>query len=148
MISKSYSWRKNSCFWKLSNIKKGFSSSENLYQVKNLLTLPKSHCIETKKQDILTIQTSFLRNKTNPKIKHKTICKKIREGDQKNVDIRNKWTSFQKSWAKRLYDDCFPAWETILLYLLGKTFGPSFKFHSNLSFKKSTLKKLPPFYKC
>ena len=30
---------------------------------------------------------------------------------------------------------------------LNKTFGPSFKFHSNLSFKKSSLKKLLPFYR-
>ena len=28
---------------------------------------------------------------------------------------------------------------------LNKTFGPSFKFHSNLSFKKFSLKKLLPF---
>ena len=33
------------------------------------------------------------------------------------------------------------------MYQLNITFGPSFKFHSNLSFKKSSLKKLLPFYK-
>ena len=33
------------------------------------------------------------------------------------------------------------------LYLLKKTFDPSFKFHSNLSFNKSIFKKLLPFYR-
>ena len=33
------------------------------------------------------------------------------------------------------------------MYQLNITFGPSFKFHSNLSFKKSSLKKLLPFYR-
>ena len=33
------------------------------------------------------------------------------------------------------------------LYLLKKTFDPSFKFHSNLSFNKSNFKKLLPFYR-
>ena len=85
-----------------------------------------------------TIQTSFLCN--NPKIKHKTLCKRYENGDLKNVDIRSKINSLQSSWVKRLYDDCFHEWKIILFYQLNKTFGPSFKFHSNLSFKKSSLK--------
>ena len=35
----------------------------------------------------------------------------------------------------------------IPLYQLNKTFRPSFKFHSNLSIKKSSLKKLLPFFR-
>ena len=58
----------------------------------------------------------------------------------------NKVNSLQSSCVKRLYDDCFHEWKIILLYQLNKTFGPPFKFHSNLSFKKSSLKKVPPFY--
>ena len=38
------------------------------------------------------------------------------------------------------------SWEKIIpLYQLNKTFCPSFKFHSNLSFKKSSLRRLLPF---
>ena len=54
-----------------------------------------------------TIQTSFLWNNSNPKIKHKTLCKRYENGGLKNVDIRNKVNSLQSSWVKRLYDDCF-----------------------------------------
>ena len=92
-----------------------------------------------------TIQTSFLWNNSNPKIKHKTLCKRYENGGLKNVDIRNKVNSLQSSWVKRLYDDCLHERKIIPLYQLNKTFGPSFKFHSNLSFKKSSLKKLLPF---
>ena len=94
-----------------------------------------------------TIQTSFLWNNSNPKIKHKTLCKRYENGGLKNVDIRNKVNSLQSSWVKKLYNDCFHEWKIIPLYQLNKTFGPSFKFHSNLSFKKSSLKKLLPFYR-
>ena len=53
----------------------------------------------------------------------------------------------QSSWVKRLYDDCFHEWKIIPLYLINKTFNLSFKFNSNISFKKSSLKKLLPFYR-
>ena len=79
----------------------------------------------------------------NRKIKHKTLCKRYENGGLKNVDIRNKVNSLQISRVKRLYNE----WKIIPLYQLNKTFGPSFKFHSNLSFKKSSLKKLLPFYR-
>ena len=94
-----------------------------------------------------TIQTSFLWNNSNPKIKHKTLCKRYENGGLKNVDIRNKVNSLQSSWVKRLYNDCFHEWKIIPLYLINKTFNPSFIFHSNISFKKSSFKKLLPFYR-
>ena len=107
-----------------------------------IATVP-SHIIKA----LETMQTSFLRNNSNPKIKHKTICKNFREGGLKNVDIQNKVTSLQISWVKSLYGDCFHEWKIIPLYLLKMTFGPTFKFHSNLSFDKPSLKKLLPFYR-
>ena len=45
------------------------------------------------------------------------------------------------------FDDYFHEWKFIPLYMLNKTFGLSFKFHSNLSFNKCSLKKLLPFYR-
>ena len=80
-------------------------------------------------------------------MKHKTICKNFRERGLKTVNIPNKLASLQISWVKRLHVDCFHEWKIIHLYLLKKTFGPSYKFHSNLSFNKFNLKKRPPFYR-
>ena len=94
-----------------------------------------------------TIQTSFIWNNSIPKIKHKILCKRYQNGGLKNVDIRNKVNSVQSSWVKRLYNDCFHEWKIIPLYLINKTFNPSFIFHSNISFKKSSFKKLLPFYR-
>ena len=65
----------------------------------------------------------------------------------KSVDMQNKVNSLQSSWIKRLYNDCFHEWKIIHLNPLNKTFGPSYKFPSNPSFKKSSLKKLLPFYR-
>ena len=77
--------------------------------------------------------------------------------------MQNKVNSLQSSWIKRLYNDCFHEWKIIHLNQLNKTFGPSYKFPSNPSFeksffffleifkksrfKKSSLKKLLPFYR-
>ena len=55
--------------------------------------------------------------------------------------IHNKLTSLQISWVKTI-DNCFHEYKIILIYLPKKMFGPTFKFHSSLSFNKSTLKKL------
>ena len=70
----------------------------------------------------------------------KLFVKRFENGDLKNVDKRNKVNSLQSSWVKRLYDDWFHEWKITPL-------DPSFKFHSNLSFKKFSIKKLLPFYR-
>ena len=46
---------------------------------------------------------------------------------------------------KKLYDDSFREWKTIHLHLLGKYFGFSFKFHSNLHFESKVLENFPSF---
>ena len=53
-------------------------------------------------KDLETIQTSFLWNNSNPKIKQKTLCKRYNNGGLKNVDIQNQVNSLQRSWVKRL----------------------------------------------
>ena len=65
----------------------------------------------------------------------------------KNVDIKSKIKSLQCSWVKKLYDDNFHEWKIIPLYLIEKTFGKTFKFHSNLSFNRSNLLSFPDCYK-
>ena len=50
--------------------------------------------------------------------------------------------SLQSSWVKWLYDDCIHRWEIMPLYQVNKNFSLYFKFHLNLSFKKSFIKKL------
>ena len=53
-----------------------------------------------------------------------------------NIDISNKIKSVQCSWIRRLYDTSFHKWKLIPLYLIRKSFGSSFKFHSNLFLKE------------
>ena len=53
-----------------------------------------------------------------------------------NIDISNKIKSVQCSWIRRLYDNSFHKWKLIPLYLIRKSFGSSFKFHSNLFLKE------------
>ena len=60
-------------------------------------------------------------------------------------DVRFKFLSLQCSWVKKLYDDTFREWKTIHLHLLGKYFGFSFKFHSNLHFESKVLENFPSF---
>ena len=93
------------------------------------------------------IQKSFLWENSTSKIKHDTLCNDYKDGGLKNVDIRKKIISLQCSWIKRLYDDSFHEWKIIPLHLISRTFGKSFIFHSNLSFKKKLIKSFPSFYK-
>ena len=53
--------------------------------------------------------------------------------------------SLQGSWIKRLYDDSFYEWKIIPLHLISKTFGKSFIFYSNLSFKNKLIKIIAIF---
>ena len=46
-----------------------------------------------------------------------------------------------------LYNDYFHEWKLIPLHLITMSFGSKFKFHSNIFFKKTSLKKILPFYK-
>ena len=55
--------------------------------------------------------------------------------------------SLQCLWIKRLYDDSFHEWKVISRHLISKTFGKSFIFHSNLSFKKKVIKSFPSVFK-
>ena len=93
------------------------------------------------------IQKSFLWENSTSKIKHDTLCNDYKGGGLKNVNIRKKIISLQCSWIKRLYDDSFHERKIIPLHLINKTFGKSFIFHSNLSFKKKLIKSFPSFYK-
>ena len=77
----------------------------------------------------------------------KVFCKDYKAGGLKNVDIPNKIIAFQCSSIRRLYDDSFHEWKLILLYLIEKSFGTSFKFHSNLLFKSNKTKFFPSFYR-
>ena len=103
-------WR----FWNLTLeqrivVFKSLSISKTVFQAL-IATIP-SHIFKA----LETIQTPFLWNNTNPKLKHKTIIKNFREWGLKNADIRNKLTSIHISYEKRLYNDCFHQWKIISL---------------------------------
>ena len=58
--------------------------------------------------------------------------------------------SCHSSWIKdfsNLYDDCFLDCKIIHLHLLGKYFGSSIKFSSNLRFESKILEEFPSFDK-
>ena len=97
-------------------IKKFINYTSRYFIAKN------SFAVDVTFKALETIQTSFLWNNSNPKIKHKTLCKRYENGGLKNVDIRNKVNSLQSSWVKRLYNDCFHEWKIIRLNPLKKSF--------------------------
>ena len=94
------------------------------------------------------IQKVFLLKNSSPKIKHETLCNDYEGGGLKNIDILNKIIiSLQSSWIRRLYNNLFHEWKLVPLYLIRNSFGSSFKFHSNLFFKRNKIKFFPYFYK-
>ena len=107
-----------------------------------ITTVPKHNINELEK-----IQKAFLWKNSTPKIKHETLCNDYKAGGLKNVDIPNKIIALQCSWIRRLYDNSFHEWKLIPLYLIEKSFGKSFKFHSNLLFKSNKTKFFPSFYR-
>ena len=76
--------------------------------------------------------------------KYEILCNDYKSGDLKNIDILNKTISLQCSWIRRLYDNSFHEWKLIPIK---KYFGRSFKFHSNLFFRRNKIKFFPSFYK-
>ena len=93
------------------------------------------------------VQKAFLWKHSSFKIKPETICNDYKGGGLKNIDILNRIINLQCSWIRRLYNNLFHERNLILLSLIKKPFGNSFKFHSNLFFKKNKTKFFPSFYK-
>ena len=75
-----------------------------------------------------------------------TLCNGYEKGGFKNVDLRNKITSIQYSWVKRLFEDGFHDWKTIPLFLIGKHLGKNFKFHNNIDISNDILSESTSFY--
>ena len=71
----------------------------------------------------------------------------FKDGSLKNVDITQKIASLQCSWIKILYDESFYEWKLIPVKLIKESFCDNLKFHSNLSFHKSYVRRFPCFYK-
>ena len=107
-----------------------------------ITTAPKHIVNELKK-----LQKAFFVNNSSPQVKHETLCNDYKAGGLKNVDIPSKIIALQCSWIRRLYDNSFHEWKLIPLYLIEKSFGTSFKFHSNLLFKSNKTKFFPSFYR-
>ena len=92
------------------------------------------------------IQKNFIWQGKKAKIKHSTLCNGYENGGLKNVDLRNKITSIQCSWVKRLFEDDFHDWKVIPLFLIGRHLSKNFKFHNNIDMSNDILSKFPPFY--
>ena len=61
------------------------------------------------------IQKNFIWQGKKVKIKRSTLCNGYKKGGIKNADLRNKITSMQCSWVKRLFEDDFHDWKVIPL---------------------------------
>ena len=83
------------------------------------------------------IQKAFLWKDSSPKIKHETLCNDYKGGGLQNIDVFKKIISLQCSWIRRLHDNLFHEWKLIPLFLIKNSLGSSFKFHSNLFFKRN-----------
>ena len=70
------------------------------------------------------------------KLKHSTLYYGYENGAIKNVDLKNKITSMQCSWVKRLFKDDFYDWKIITLFLIGK----------HLDTRNDIFSKFPSFY--
>ena len=92
------------------------------------------------------IQKAFLWKNSTPKRKHETLRHDYKAGGLKNVDSPNKIIALHCSWIRMLYDNSFHEWKLIPLYLIEKSFGRLFKFHSNLLFKSNKTKCFSSFY--
>ena len=78
------------------------------------------------------IQKAFFWNNSSPKIKHETLSSDYKAVGSKINDIPNKIIALQCFWIRKLHDNSFHEWN-----LNEKSFGTSFKFHSNLFFKSN-----------
>ena len=58
------------------------------------------------------IQTEFLWDKKNAKIKHTTLCCDYTDSGLKSVDTFSKIVSWKCSWVKRLFDKKFSSMES------------------------------------
>ena len=98
--------------------------------------------------DILhKIQKEFIWQGKKTKIKRSILCHGYENGSIKNVDLKNKISSMQCPWVKRLFEDNFHDWKVILLLLIGKHLGKNFKFHNNIDKSNDILSKFSSFYK-
>ena len=95
--------------------------------------------------NLKNIQKAFFWYNSSPKTKHKLFAAPIKLDGQKILIFQTKALQFQYSCIRPLYDNFSHEWKLIPLYLIQKSFGTSFKFHSNLLFKSNKTKFFPFF---
>ena len=59
------------------------------------------------------IQKYCLFNSSSPKVEHEIVWKDFQYGGLKNVDMKSKIISLQRSSVKKLYDGSFHEWKII-----------------------------------
>ena len=89
---------------------------------------------------------NFIWHRKKAKLKHSSLCNGYEKGGMKYVDLRNKITTMQCSWVKRLFEDDLHDWKVMPLFLIGKHFGKNFKFHNNIDISNDILSEFPSFY--
>ena len=89
---------------------------------------------------------NFTWNGFNPKIKNSTINNSYENGELRNIIIAAKISSLQYSWIERLFDENFHDWKILPLYIIHKSLGKKFLFHSNLKVNKKLTKSFSKYY--
>ena len=113
--------------------------SLDVSKVLNLLLITKLH---SNTFDFLyKIQKKFIWQGKKAKIKHSILYNVYEKRGMQNVDLRNKITSMQFSWVKRLFEDDVHDWEVIPLFLIGQYLGKNFKFDNNFDINNDILSK-------
>ena len=82
-----------------------------------------------------------------PKINNCTLSGSYLDGSLKDVNIKAKIISLQRSWIKRLFDNNSHNWKIIPLGFINKYLGKDFKFHSNLQIDSKYVKTFPKYFK-
>ena len=96
---------------------------------------------------LYNIQKHFICQGKKANIKHSTFCYGYEKGGLKNVDLRNKMTSIQCCWVKRLFADDFHDWKIIPVFLIDKILVRNSSFIIILIYKMTFFQSFHLFVK-
>ena len=91
------------------------------------------------------IQKSFIWQGKKTETRHSTLCSGYEKRGIKSVDLKHKIIRMQCSSGKGFFEDDFPDWKAIPLFLIGKHLGKKFKFHNNIDLSNDILLKCLTF---
>ena len=104
---------------------------------------------KTVTDQLQVIHKDFIWRDKKVKIKHSTLTGEYADGGLRGLDIPLSLTSVKISWIRRLFDNNFHPWKTLVKKILHKVEG-LYIFRFDLKLSEQSLydvKRLPSFYK-